>query len=124
MVSSLIVKMNSTNGLQPKSGTKASDFSQKIQVSLLILTSFLRINLHVVFTMNPASPDFHNRAATSPALFNRCVLDWFGEWSDDALFQVGGDFTRNLDLDEPTYKAPEFVPEIGTLTIPEPFTSR
>lgn len=51
-----------------------------------------RINLHVVFTMNPASPDFHNRAATSPALFNRCVLDWFGEWSDDAVCSL---FTPN-----------------------------
>lgn len=25
-------------------------------------------NLHVVFTMNPSTPDFHNRTATSPAL--------------------------------------------------------
>ncbi len=49
----------------------------------------VRQNLHVVFTMNPASPDFHNRSATSPALFNRCVLDWFGDWSETALFQVG-----------------------------------
>jgi len=28
--------------------------------------------LHIVFTMNPASDDFSNRSATSPALFNRC----------------------------------------------------
>jgi dynein heavy chain 1 len=28
-------------------------------------------NLHIVFTMNPASDDFSNRSATSPALFNR-----------------------------------------------------
>lgn len=59
--------------------------------------------MHVVFTMNPASPEFHNRAATSPALFNRCVLDWFGEWSAEALFQVGSEFTRNLDLENPSY---------------------
>ena len=32
--------------------------------------------LHVVFTMNPAGEDFSNRSATSPALFNRCVIDW------------------------------------------------
>ena len=63
----------------------------------------VRKNLHVVFTMNPASPEFHNRAATSPALFNRCVLDWFGEWSAEALFQVGSEFTRNLDLENPSY---------------------
>ena len=44
-------------------------------------TKNVQRNLHVVFTMNPASGDFDNRAATSPALFNRCVVDWFGDWS-------------------------------------------
>ena len=28
-------------------------------------------NLHVVFTMNPSNPEFSNRTASSPALFNR-----------------------------------------------------
>lgn len=55
-------------------------------------------NLHVVFTMNPSNPDFSNRTASSPALFNRCVIDWFGEWSDDGLLQVAKEFTRNLDI--------------------------
>mmetsp|Transcript_1490 Transcript_1490/g.2131 ORF Transcript_1490/g.2131 Transcript_1490/m.2131 type:complete len:4632 (-) Transcript_1490:106-14001(-) len=55
-------------------------------------------NLHVVFTMNPSNEDFDNRSATSPALFNRCVIDWFGEWSKKALYQVGYSFTKSLDL--------------------------
>ncbi|CAK4126621.1 unnamed protein product [Aphanomyces euteiches] len=55
-------------------------------------------NLHVVFTMNPASGDFQNRSKTSPALFNRCVVDWFGTWSDHALAQVAHEFTTPLDL--------------------------
>jgi dynein heavy chain 1 len=58
------------------------------------------MNLHVVFTMNPSNDDFDNRSATSPALFNRCVIDWFGEWSAQALFQVGSEFTRSLDLSD------------------------
>ena len=45
-------------------------------------------NLHVVFTMNPANSDFSNRTASSPALFNRCVIDWFGDWTDENLVQV------------------------------------
>ncbi|KAB7503495.1 Dynein heavy chain, cytoplasmic [Armadillidium nasatum] len=45
-------------------------------------------NLHVVFTMNPSTDGLKDRAATSPALFNRCVLNWFGDWSNGALFQV------------------------------------
>lgn len=45
-------------------------------------------NLHVVFTMNPSSDGLKDKAATSPALFNRCVLNWFGDWSLEAYFQV------------------------------------
>ena len=30
-------------------------------------------NLHVVFTMNPSADGLKDRAATSPALFNRCA---------------------------------------------------
>ncbi|WVN87983.1 uncharacterized protein L203_103180 [Cryptococcus depauperatus CBS 7841] len=56
-------------------------------------------NLHVVFTMNPPANGLASRAATSPALFNRCVLDWFGDWSDQALYQVGLEFTQTLDID-------------------------
>ncbi|GLD93495.1 hypothetical protein PINS_up002087 [Pythium insidiosum] len=55
-------------------------------------------NLHVVFTMNPAAGDFKNRTNTSPALFNRCVVDWFGTWNDHALAQVACEFTNSLDL--------------------------
>lgn len=38
--------------------------------------------------MNPASADFSNRAANSPAIFNRCVIDWFADWTDNSLMQV------------------------------------
>lgn len=88
-------------------------------------TQQVRKNLHVVFTMNPASSDFHNRAATSPALFNRCVLDWFGEWSDEALFQVGEEFTLKSDLDDGVYEAPSFMPSfLINLGVPQPLSHR
>ena len=60
-------------------------------------TKAIQRNLHVVFTMNPASADFENRCTASPALFNRCVVDWFGTWSQAALAQVGFEFTLQLD---------------------------
>ncbi|RKO89574.1 dynein heavy chain and region D6 of dynein motor-domain-containing protein, partial [Blyttiomyces helicus] len=63
-------------------------------------------NLHVVFTMNPPEGGLATRAATSPALFNRCVLDWFGDWSDQAFYQVGKEFTDILDLDSVKYIPP------------------
>ncbi|KAI0090006.1 dynein heavy chain protein 1 [Irpex rosettiformis] len=67
-------------------------------------------NLHVVFTMNPPENGLASRAATSPALFNRCVLDWFGDWSDQAFYQVGMEFTHSLDLDLPSYDPPAHFP--------------
>lgn len=61
-------------------------------------------NLHVIFTMNPASADFSNRCTASPALFNRCVVDWFGTWSPSALVQVVSEFTKHLDTGYTTYE--------------------
>ncbi|KAL8271990.1 hypothetical protein Esti_004114 [Eimeria stiedai] len=61
-------------------------------------TKQVQRNLHVVFTMNPANPDFHNRQATSPALFNRCVIDWFGDWAQPAMEQVAFEFTDSIQL--------------------------
>jgi dynein heavy chain 1 len=63
-------------------------------------------NLHVVFTMNPSESGLHDRAATSPALFNRCVLDWFGDWSNEARYQIGLEFTNKLDLENANYHVP------------------
>jgi dynein heavy chain 1 len=59
-----------------------------------------------VFTMNPASADFGSRCTTSPALFNRCVVDWFGTWSANALAQVARAFTLQLDTGYTQYTAP------------------
>jgi len=67
-------------------------------------------NLHVVFTMNPPESGLSSRAAASPALFNRCVLNWMGSWSDQAFYQVGMEFTRRLDLEVHNYQAPSQIP--------------
>ena len=67
-------------------------------------------NLHIVFTMNPPEDGLSSKAATSPALFNRCVLNWFGDWSDQALFQVGSELTQSVDLDRSDFVAPDSIP--------------
>jgi len=61
-------------------------------------TAIVQRNLHVVFTMNPSGGEWKNRSTTSPALFNRCVVDWFGTWSPKAMGQVGKEFTMTLDI--------------------------
>jgi dynein heavy chain 1 len=52
----------------------------------------------VVFTMNPSGGEWKNRSTTSPALFNRCVVDWFGTWGPKAMAEVGREFTMRLDF--------------------------
>jgi len=76
-------------------------------------------NLHVVFTMNPPSDGLSSKAATSPALFNRCVLNWFGDWSDQALYQVAFELTQSADVDKSNYSAPDSLPiEFDQLEMP------
>lgn len=64
-------------------------------------------NLHVVFTMNPPSTDLSSAATTSPALFNRCVLNWMGDWSTKTLVQIAQELTSSVNLDMATYKPPD-----------------
>ncbi|CAF0789670.1 unnamed protein product [Didymodactylos carnosus] len=67
-------------------------------------------NLHVAFTMNPSANGLRDRASTSPALFNRCVLDWLGDWSYDAYYQVASELTHKLDMTKTDYIAPKNLP--------------
>jgi dynein heavy chain 1, cytosolic len=62
--------------------------------------SVVQRNLHVVFTMNPSGGEWKSRSTTSPALFNRCVVDWFGTWSAKAMGEVGREFTSKIDLSD------------------------
>ncbi|KAI7517693.1 Dynein heavy chain, partial [Hortaea werneckii] len=76
-------------------------------------------NLHVVFTMNPPQEGLSSKAATSPALFNRCVLNWFGDWSDQALYQVAYELTQSVDIDKTNFNAPDSLPiEFDQLEMP------
>ncbi|XP_037072682.1 LOW QUALITY PROTEIN: dynein heavy chain, cytoplasmic-like [Pollicipes pollicipes] len=86
-------------------------------------TSQVMRNLHVVFTMNPSSEGLKDRAATSPALFNRCVLNWFGDWSNGAFFQVGREFTNRVDLDRMNWSPPDYFP-VAYDELPHPPTHR
>lgn len=61
-------------------------------------TAIVQRNLHVVFTVNPSGGEWKNRSTTSPALFNRCVVDWFGTWDNKAMAEVGKEFTQKLDM--------------------------
>ncbi|CAJ0587193.1 unnamed protein product, partial [Mesorhabditis spiculigera] len=76
-------------------------------------------NLHVVFTMNPSENGLRDRASTSPALFNRCVLNWSGDWDDATLFQVGSELAAGYDTMVTKWEAPFSFEPVSEL-VPKP----
>lgn len=56
-------------------------------------------NLHVVFIMrDPYNGDFPSMT-TSPALFNRCAINWMGDWSNSTMCQIADAIIRPMPLD-------------------------
>lgn len=62
-------------------------------------------NFHVIFTMN--DNDETNPFISSPALYNRCVLNWMGNWSKTSLETVSREVTKGIPLDNSEYKIEE-----------------
>jgi dynein heavy chain 1 len=72
-------------------------------------TSEIVRNLHVIFTMNPPDSDLSSQVATSPALFNRCVLNWMGDWSDHTLYEAAATLIKKIDIDKSEFKPPQTI---------------
>lgn len=51
------------------------------------------------------------------------MLNWFGDWSTEALYQVGKEFTSKMDLEKPNYKVPDYMPIVYD-KLPQPPTHR
>lgn len=58
-------------------------------------------NFHVVFTMGNLYLDTSKSLITSPALFNRCVVNWMGSWKKESLRIVAAEYTKSIALDVP-----------------------
>lgn len=60
-------------------------------------------NLHVIFNISGK-----DTVISSPALFNRCVLSWMGDWLDESLFDIGSIIVGDMPFDMSSYKIPDF----------------
>jgi len=56
--------------------------------------------LHVVLMMNPDNSGFTSRTASSPAIFNRCVIDWFGSWDSSTFKFISDSRLKHVDVNE------------------------
>lgn len=65
----------------------------------------VRQHLHVTLTMSPAGDKFRQRCRMNPSLINCCTIDWYDEWSEEAMLSVAQvlfastEFIANPQLD-------------------------
>lgn len=67
-------------------------------------TNQVSLNLHVVFTLSDVGVDNRVQVNSSPALFNRCVLSWMGDWSDSTLLEIVQKKLQGIALDSSPYE--------------------
>ncbi|CAH1791320.1 unnamed protein product [Owenia fusiformis] len=58
----------------------------------------VRNNLHVVLTMSPAGSKFRQRCRMNPALISCCTIDWYDEWSEEAMLSVAKVYFENVEF--------------------------
>ena len=56
--------------------------------------------LHVVLMMNLGNFGFTSRTASSPAIFNRCLIDWFGSWDGSTFKFISDSRLKHVDVIE------------------------
>lgn len=83
---------------QSNTGLKLPNDSD--DVVLAWVTKRVQQNLHIIFSMSPPSKQsgLQNTAASSPALFNRCVIIWMGDWNPSSYLQVSCKLLENSAL--------------------------
>nr|KAI8735296.1 dynein heavy chain 6; axonemal-like [Biomphalaria glabrata] len=82
-------------------------------------TQQIRKKLHVVLTMSPAGEKFRQRCRMNPALINCCTIDWFDEWSDEAMLSVAKVFFANTEfiVDEIHYDIIELKEKVAHICV-------
>lgn len=61
-------------------------------------------NFHVIFTMSDPYLKGSKSFISSSALFNRCVINWMGNWPEASLKTVARELTCTLPIDKSDYK--------------------
>lgn len=74
-------------------------------------------NLHVIFTLNEMKNVNRPQVVSSPALFNRCVLSWMGDWSNISLRDIVSTLIDPVPLDISSYVVPDSFELFGSSKI-------
>jgi len=68
-------------------------------------TQHVAKNLHVIFTISDPYQSNAPHLITSPALFNRCIMIWMGNWNKASLETIARNYLSNLPLNDNCYRA-------------------
>lgn len=66
----------------------------------------ISVNLHVFFTITELSNSKRLQVVSSPALFNRCVLSYMGDWSLKSLYEIGSKRIEEVPVDASNFELP------------------
>ncbi|KAK7488391.1 hypothetical protein BaRGS_00020365, partial [Batillaria attramentaria] len=91
-----------------KGEAMAADVSDTRAAVYQFFIQRVRQRLHVVLTMSPAGDKFRQRCRMNPALINCCTIDWYDEWSQEAMLSVARVFFTNTEfIADPQYDIEE-----------------
>lgn len=67
----------------------------------MAFSKFLQIckfNVHVILCMQPVTELYRKRLRTFPTIINCTTIDWFMDWSNEALVATAEEFLPNNSL--------------------------
>ena len=69
------------------------------EAQLAFFIQLIRENLHIVLTFSPIGDKLRNRCRMFPSIINCCSIDWYNNWTDEALNSVAiKEYTSNDKL--------------------------
>ncbi|MBN3325639.1 DYH1B protein, partial [Atractosteus spatula] len=60
--------------------------------------------LHIVLACSPAGSSLRQHSRTHPALLSCCTIDWYSEWTKEALLRVADIFIDSMEFEEKELK--------------------
>ncbi|XP_068841823.1 dynein axonemal heavy chain 14-like [Capricornis sumatraensis] len=80
--------------LRLRSLAEQSGYVDNRQALLSFFQKRIHKNLHILMTMSPTRPNFHQNCRLYPSLISSCTVDWYEKWPEDALLIVADAFLR------------------------------
>ncbi|GAA47151.1 dynein heavy chain 5 axonemal [Clonorchis sinensis] len=74
----------------------ASNQSSDLEGRLEVYQNRIRANLHIVLCFSSLRNSFRQRVMCYPGLLSGCVIDWWDEWPEEALINVGHRFLADF----------------------------